>query len=715
MRPRWGRGAARHPSPAARCGGHGGRRRRPGVHRAALPGHPPWLADHRVAGTVLVPGTALVELALHAGEQVGCPVVDELVLDTPLVLPERGGVRIQAEVGAPLADGSREIALYSRPDDLTGAVEPDGDWVTARERRPLRRPADAGTPLAPWPPQDAEPVDLSDFYATAADAGLQYGPLFQGLHAAWRGADGAVYAEVTLPTPGGAGAPEPGGFGLHPALFDAALHTAALHDPTRSVPARGEQSVRLPFSWSGVTLYATGATALRVRLIPAGTDAVSLDLADPEGQPVASVASLVLRAAGAPGGGVRPDTLFRVRWTALPVTDGRAGARPWTVVAGPAELAGLAALPEVPALVAVHAGPVSDTDTNTGIGIGIGIDEPARVRAAAHRAWNAYGPGSPTRVSPTPRSSCSPGVPCPSARSRPIRPAPPCGAWSAARRPNTPAASSCSTWTPRTATYPARDRRTPTSRSSRCGTAGGMPAPRPGRGLRTVRRRGDGGPRHRARHRRNRVLGARVARHLAAEHGVRELLLLSRRGPAAPRADELIAELAGLGAHARAVACDVADREALAAVLTTVPEDRPLTGVVHAAGIVDDGVVTGLTPERIDAVLDAKATSALHLDALVGDVPLFVLFSSASATFGSAGQAGYAAANAVLDALARRRPGAVSVGWGLWEETSGISAGLDETGRARITRAAGRSPRPRHWRSWTPSARATSPTWSPST
>ncbi|WP_419669716.1 SDR family NAD(P)-dependent oxidoreductase [Streptomyces prasinus] len=646
----------------------------------------PWLADHRVAGTVLVPGTALVELALHAGEQVGCPVVDELVLDTPLVLPERGGVRIQAEVGAPLADGSREIALYSRPDDLTGAVEPDGDWVRHASGVLSAAPADAGTPLAPWSPQDAEPVDLSDFYATAADAGLQYGPLFQGLHAAWRGVDGAVYAEVTLPTPGGAGAPEPGGFGLHPALFDAALHTAALHDPARSVPARGEQSVRLPFSWSGVTLHATGATALRVRLIPAGTDAVSLDLADPEGQPVASVASLVLRAAGAPGGGVRPDTLFRVRWTALPVTDGRVDARPWTVVAGPAELSGLAALSEVPALVAVHAGPVSDTDTDTGIG----ADEPARVRAAAHRAlecvrtWLADARFTDSTLVLLTRGAVPVGA----------VPADPAGAavWGLVRSAQTehpgrfvlldldpadgdvPGAGPADTDEPQLALRDGRWHAPRLARAAASAPSGAGATAVHG----TVLVTGGTG-----------VLGARVARHLAAEHGVRELLLLSRRGPAAPRADELIAELAGLGAHARAVACDVADREALAAVLTTVPEDRPLTGVVHAAGIVDDGVVTGLTPERIDAVLDAKATSALHLDTLVGDVPLFVLFSSASATFGSAGQAGYAAANAVLDALARRRPGAVSVGWGLWEETSGISAGLDETGRARITRAGG--------------------------
>ncbi|WP_340563441.1 type I polyketide synthase [Streptomyces sp. GSL17-111] len=650
----------------------------------------PWLADHRVAGAVLVPGTALLELALHAGEQVGCPVVDELTLGTPLVLPERGGVRIQAEVGAPLADGSREISLYSRPDELAGAVDPVGDWVRHASGILSAAPSAAGTPLASWPPQDATPVDLGGFYAAVEDMGLQYGPVFQGMRAAWLGADGAVYADVVLPSPGGAGgAPEPGGFSLHPALFDAALHAAALDglaQGPRDSLEQPAQPVRVPFSWSGVTLHATGATALRVRLSPAGPDAVSLDLADAEGQPVASVASLVLRPAGAvaDAAALPSDTLFRVRWAALPTTDGRADERPWTVVAGPAELAGLADLPEVPALVAVHAGPPSGSgDTAT--------DAPSHVRAAAHRAlrcvtaWLADGRFTDSTLVLLTRGAMPVGQ-------APVDPAA-AAVWGLVRSAQTehpgrfvlldldPADGSVPATGPSGADEPQlalRDGRWHVARLARAAAAAPASDAEETVAHGTVLVTGGTG-----------VLGARVARHLAAGHGVRDLLLVSRSGPAAPGADELIAELAELGARARAVACDVADRDALAAVLATVPEDRPLTGVVHAAGIVDDGVITGLTPERIDAVLDAKAVSALHLDALVGEVPLFVLFSSASATFGSAGQAGYAAANAVLDAVAHRRPGAVSVGWGLWAETSGISGGLDETDRARINRAGG--------------------------
>ncbi|MFI6093876.1 SDR family NAD(P)-dependent oxidoreductase, partial [Streptomyces sp. NPDC051218] len=631
----------------------------------------PWLNDHRVHGAVLVPGTALVDLALHAGSQVGCAVVDELTLDTPVELPELGGVRIQAEVGTPLADGTREIALYTRADGADGIEGTDGGWV--RHATGILAPArpTAGEPLAEWPPQGGKAVVLDDFYAAAAAAGLDYGPLFQGLRGAWRAADGVVYADVALPAVAdGADSPDAGGFGLHPALFDAALHCAALSGPSQNDPA-----VRVPFSWSGVTLHARGATALRVRLTPTSTDAVSLEFADPTGRPVASVESLVLRPAAPVDGRIPADTLFRVEWAALPASG---PSTPWTVVAG---ATGLAALAEPPALVAVHA----DTDPEDWDGP-VTLDGPAAVRRAAHRAleyvrtWLADERFAASRLVLLTRGAVPAG-------DTPVDPAA-AAVWGLVRSAQTEHPGRfvlldldpCEGGTPVTGLTDTdepqialRDGRLYAPRLVRAVVPPAGPDPAETHG--TVLVTGGTG-----------VLGGRVAQHLVAEHGVRDLLLVSRRGPEAPGADELIAELASLGARARALACDVADREALAEVLAGIPADRPLTGVVHAAGIVDDGVVTSLTPDRLDAVLDAKAASALHLDDLVGDVSLFVLFSSVSATFGSAGQAGYAAANAVLDAVARRRPGAVSVGWGLWAEASGISAGLDETGRARIRR-----------------------------
>ncbi|MFF1798606.1 beta-ketoacyl reductase, partial [Kitasatospora sp. NPDC058263] len=187
-------------------------------------------------------------------------------------------------------------------------------------------------------------------------------------------------------------------------------------------------------------------------------------------------------------------------------------------------------------------------------------------------------------------------------------------------------------------------------------------------------------------------LGALVARHLVTEHGVRHLVLASRSGLGAEGAPELVAELDGLGAAVTVAACDVADREAVAALLAAVPAEHPLTGVVHTAGVLDDGVIGALTPERITGVFAPKVTAVQHLHELTRDLDLttFAVFSSAAGLFGSAGQGNYAAANAYLDALmARRRadglPG-VSLAWGLWEQSTGLTAHLSELDQARMSR-----------------------------
>ncbi|MFC7011654.1 polyketide synthase dehydratase domain-containing protein, partial [Streptomyces viridiviolaceus] len=268
-----------------------------------------WIADHDVLGTVLLPGTAFVELATQAGDHVGCDALEELALHAPLVLPEHGGVQLRVAVGAEDSSGSRRITIHSRGEQEEGAWTQHADGVLVSGLR--------GAPFdfAQWPPRDAEPLSVEGGYQRLLERGYAYGPVFQGLKAAWRRGD-EVFAEVTLPEEAHADAQR---FGIHPALLDAAMHAELLvDDGTES----GETV--LPFSWNGVTLHAAGATSLRVRLTRSGSDSLSLAVADPAGQPVLTVGSLVSRPvpSGQMGAGRSSlnDALFRVEW--VPVADG---------------------------------------------------------------------------------------------------------------------------------------------------------------------------------------------------------------------------------------------------------------------------------------------------------------------------------------------------------------------------------------------------------
>ncbi|SHN08502.1 pimaricinolide synthase PimS1 [Actinacidiphila paucisporea] len=602
-----------------------------------------WLADHAAAGAVLLPATAFVELALRAGAESGRGDLRELVIHSPLVLPEEGAVDVR------VVEDDGEVAIHSRG---------DGEWVThARGELAAGEPADPG-PLPEWPPAAATAVDLGDAYQRLAERGYAYGPAFRGLRALWRRGD-EVFAEVALPE----GA-DPAGFGLHPALLDAALHAALL--------TVAEQGLALPFAWADVRLLATGATALRVAITPSGQDEMALAAYDDSGRPVLTAGGVVLRrlsreqqAAVSRAAHAAAHRLLEVTWP--PLASPRA--IPVSVV-GWDERDRAAPLPNV---VVFRGAFGSDT---------AGFDAVAETHAATHHMlgvlqdWLADEGSADSVLLIATRGAVQPageGAPDPVAAA----------VWGLVRAAQVEA--------------PGRFVLVDTDGDVDVATvvASGEPqvmirsgvlrAPRlapvqdtPGGGFDTsgpaLITGGTGG------------LGSALARHLVTRHGVRKVVLASRQGPDAPGARELVAELTELGAEAQVVRCDVTDRDAVGRLVT--PE---LTTVIHAAGVLDDGVVDALTPARMDTVLRPKADAAWYLhEATARTGAALVLFSSVLAVSGGPGQANYGAANAFLDALAASRHDrglpSLSIGWGLWDRGAGMAGQLGDADLARLRR-----------------------------
>ncbi|GLZ27950.1 hypothetical protein Lesp02_01400 [Lentzea sp. NBRC 105346] len=525
----------------------------------------PWLADHGVFGTIVVPGTALLELALRAAGQIGCDTVDELVLHTPLTLSEEDGVVVRVTLSG------HRISIDTRQD---GRWTRNADGLVSTS---------AGEPVSFTWPDDAEPLPLDGLYERMADNGFRYGPAFRMLRTAACSGD-AVFAE--------AGPVEPDGSAVHPALLDCALHPLAV----AGLVTRGS----MPFEWRGVTVHTPHASALRVRITSIADDAVSLVATDQHGRPVVTVQSLTLRPAQAPR--IRTsDALFRLDWQAAsePFTEPRHVLRTDDVhdvlSALRAHLAEDTPLAVVSSNPSVHGLMRSAQSEHPGRFQLVDTDGPVLVPAGEPEA----------RV---------------------------------------------------------RDGHVTVPRLVR---ATGIDGERPVLDGTVLITGGTG------------TLGRLVAHHLVAEYGVPRLVLLSRSGGEAPDLD----------ADVRVVACDAADRDALAAVLEDIPD---LVGVVHAAGVLADATIESLTAEQLDEVARPKIDAVRNLHDLTAGLRMFVLFSSAAGVVGAPGQGAYAAANAFLDEFARERRAqglpAISLSWGWWARRSGMTGGLGDTDLARLRR-----------------------------
>ncbi|MFI1161950.1 SDR family NAD(P)-dependent oxidoreductase, partial [Streptomyces sioyaensis] len=678
--------------------------------RVSLQTHP-WLADHAISDSVLLPGTALVELALHAGHHTGTPHLEELTLQAPVVLPSEQALHLQITVGASDTADRRTVTIHSRPHSSDAHTD-SAPWTQHAQgalapQLPLHE-SDSG--LALWPPAEARPVPVHDLYEELAAQDYHYGPVFQGLKAAWQHGND-VYAEVVLPDEAHG---DVGAFGLHPALFDAALHAADLGDgDVSTAPGAGAErsGMLLPFAWEGVALYASGATRLRVRITRTAENTLSVVAADAQGEPVASVRSLVLRPVDAeqlrlrrvPEGGHQP--LYTVDWQPWdrPVTaDGRAeilAVRPAGSYAGAAEwVAGVEALlpATVPAEVVVHCDEVAATPG------GVSPELATAVRAATGRVlallqrWLVDERFAASRIVLVTRGAVA--ATRPGELSEDVRHLAGSAVWGLVRAvreehpgrvalvdvDGTPEsqkalAAVVASGEPEVALRGGAAFVPRLVRAAAAATEQGL---RQLDGTGTVLVTGGTGG-----------LGSVLARHLVTAHGVRHLLLLSRRGPDAEGAGKLVAQLAEFGASVDVVACDASDEGELAAALARIPAAHPLTGVIHAAGVLDDATLASLTPERFESVLRPKVDAALNLHRLTAGTELsaFVLFSSAAGTLGAAGQANYAAANVFLDALAQHRRAqglhGLSLAWGLWHAEHGMGDQLAGADLRRMARS----------------------------
>ncbi|MEU4933207.1 SDR family NAD(P)-dependent oxidoreductase, partial [Streptomyces yokosukanensis] len=661
----------------------------------------PWLADHAVWGTALLPGTGFVDLVLTAGAEVDCGSLEELVIEAPLILPEDDAVQVRVEVGPADESGRRTVSVHSRPE----TDEPD--WTCHASGTLVPEDLNSSEPALPWPPPGATavPVDVQSVYPGLAERGYEYGAAFQGLRAVWTRGD-EIFAEVALPEQQQEDA---GRFSLHPALLDSALHAPLIY---------GTGLPRLPFSWNGITLWTRGVSRLRAHFVPAGEETWQVTVTDQTGAPVARIEALIgrqvtpeqlaeARLARETGSSRLDNWVYGTSWTPAEATDPAAAPTGTWLVAVPAgrtDDATVAAcvtalgeagahpvlLPVADADRAILAGLLTDTAHGQDAVAGVlsllaldesdhpdhpGVTEGLATTLALIQALGDTGIDKPLWLATDGAVATSDADQVRSPRQAAL--------WGLGQ---VAALEHPGRWGGLIDLPDAFDDRTRAGLRTVLGGGIGAEDQLALRAAGFLVRRLERAALHRPLPDETAwqptgtvlitggtgALGGHVARRLAAK-GADHLVLVSRRGSDSPGAAELTAELTEAGARVTVAACDVADRQALEELLTKSEADGdPIRAVVHAAGVNGFGSLDETTLTDFGTVVSAKVAGAAHLDALLGDADLdaFVVFSSIAGVWGSGSQSAYSAGNAYLDALARHRRGlgraATSVAWGAW-------------------------------------------------
>ncbi len=674
--------------------------------RVSLDTHP-WIADHVLLGAIVVPGTAFVEFVLAAGAEMACEALEELTLMAPLVLEDDGAVDLQLVVKSPAQTGRREFAIYSRPADANGGRdEYERDWTchasgaVTSSAQDQAQDALASLLAESWPPAGAEALDVEDVYERIAVVGYAYGPSFTGIEAAWQRGD-ELFTEVALH---GEHAEEAGRYGIHPGLFDAVVHAGTMLEPLDAEGVEPDKG-RMLFSWGGVRCLAGGVSSLRVRLTPAGESAWSIAAIGTDGTPVLSVNSLTHRPidAGQLLGAVprRQDSLFEVSWPGLPMAT-VSGVPSSVAVLGDLSIAGaetqrhedvgalceaIAAGAPAPEVVLVAVAPAAGHEG----GPAQAAHATAQSTLELLQSWLATESLGASRLVLVTQRAVVVGE----EDAVDLATASAWGLVSSAQSEHPERFLLADmdgqqlSWKALLASLggeepqlAVRGGELHVPRLERVAAPAGDIAPAGvlGADSTVLITGGTGG------------LGAQLARHLARAHGVRRVLLVSRSGEGATGARALREELDALGCETQVESCDVGDRQALANMLQRVPDEHPLTAIVHAAGVLEDALIESLSAEQVERVMLAKAYAAQYLHELTAGCELsaFVMFSSVAASMGALGQGSYAAANAYLDALARSRRAqglaATSLAWGPWLE-AGMSSERDETDIARMRRS----------------------------